>query len=163
MLSACRFWRARLERGRWRPWWHCFAAVSIRRRARHFPELGFQTLNTCRAALLLAALTCSAHAAELVSFSADHVTIKIDLGYVDLDRPDITKITVDHEKEQEMPKALTLANLFCGAYGKNPHEIITEHEYIEAGTRPHSSSFRYDIIHYACNDPEWWGLFGDKE
>ena len=33
-------------------------------------------MNACRAVLLLAALTCSAHAADLIDFSPDHVTIR---------------------------------------------------------------------------------------
>lgn len=117
-------------------------------------------MNACRAVLLLAALTCSAHAADLVSFSADHVTIKIEIGFVHLDNLAKEARYIALRKEEKMPKVLVLANLFCGAYGKNPHEIITEHEYIEIISGSHT---RYDIIHYACTAPKWWGLFEDKE
>ena len=117
----------------------------------------------CRAALLLiTTLTCSAWASEpqLVSFSADHVTIKVEVGFVFLDNPNLKEPAL--RKEQRMAKVLAVAKKFCGAYGKNPHEIIRELEYIRNDYNDRSP-LQYDTIHYACNDPEWWGLFEDKE
>ena len=114
-------------------------------------------MNARRAALLLAALTCSAHAAEIVSFSADHVTIRIEVGHIDLKNdPNDEHGLITHGREKKMPKVLVLANRFCGAYGKNPHEIITEHEYTGFDL---TLQTQYDIIHYACTAPEGLGLF----
>ena len=94
-------------------------------------------MNACRAALLLAALTCSAQAAELVNFSADHVTIKVRIP---LGTPpnDLGAMTAD---------APAVAASFCRTYGKYPREISREEK---------SRYWRYRqidraiFIHFAC-------------
>lgn len=69
-------------------------------------------MNACRAALLLATLTCSAQAAELVSFSRDHVTIKAPI-------PDSGELS-----DKEIDDATKLALKTCGAYSKAKYHYI---------------------------------------
>ena len=90
------------------------------------------------ALLLVAVLTCSAQAAEIVNFSADHVTIKgrIIVG---------SKISA-MDKTNEVAQALDTAEKLCGAYGKYPHEIIRE----QTGSTGHREYVATLYIHYAC-------------
>ena len=99
------------------------------------PELGLQTMYACRAALLLAALTCSAHAAEVISFSADHITIKVGTlgGNTDTGASEI-------------------ARRFCRTYGKYPREIAREnlHQLYRINPPMYTKNPVGQQIHYAC-------------
>ena len=96
-------------------------------------------MYACRAALLLTALTCSAQATELVNFSADHVTIKVQWA------GERWSPSIERKKMDAVP---VMAARYCGAYGKYPREIAREN--IPAYSGKLRTGVAAILIHYAC-------------